>query len=115
MALVECPDCGKRISDQATECNQCGRPMQTARREADASTEGSSSPDDESAKAGDPRLKFAEDPGAAVGSIGAGVGIAIMVLHSVATGLVIAGITIAAGLWIQYGPFRRRRYQRDKS
>lgn len=29
MALVECPDCGQQVSDQAAACNQCGRPMST--------------------------------------------------------------------------------------
>lgn len=27
MALIECPDCGKNISDMATSCIHCGRPM----------------------------------------------------------------------------------------
>lgn len=111
MALVECPDCGKRISDQATECNQCGRPMQTSRTGAEDSTEGPSSPERRSVKAGSQRLQLQEDSGVAVGGIGAGVGIVVMVLHSLAAGLVVAGIAVAAGLWIQYGPYRRRNDQ----
>lgn len=114
MALIECPDCGKRISDQATECNQCGRPMKTAQTDEE-SAEGSSSPDSESVKAGSQSLKLLEDPGAAVGGIGAGVGIVVMVLHSLAVGLVVAGVAVAVGLWIQYGPFRRRRYGKDET
>lgn len=27
MALIKCPDCGKMISDSATMCVGCGRPM----------------------------------------------------------------------------------------
>lgn len=27
MALIKCPDCGKMISDSATMCIGCGRPM----------------------------------------------------------------------------------------
>ena len=27
MALTKCPDCEKEISDQATSCVHCGRPM----------------------------------------------------------------------------------------
>lgn len=27
MALIKCPDCGKMISDKATMCIGCGRPM----------------------------------------------------------------------------------------
>ena len=31
MALIECPDCGKQISDAAEQCIGCGRPMSQAR------------------------------------------------------------------------------------
>lgn len=109
MALIECPDCGKRISDQATECNQCGRPMRTARTETEGSTEQPDSPDSQSVDAGRQCSKLPEDIGTAVGGIGAGVGVVIIVLHSLAAGLVVAGIAVAAGLWIQYGPYRRRK------
>lgn len=34
MPLIECPDCGKRVSDQAPACIGCGRPMQPAVRGA---------------------------------------------------------------------------------
>src|SRR5207253_9918122 len=27
MALIECPDCGKQISDASLQCINCGRPM----------------------------------------------------------------------------------------
>jgi len=27
MALINCPDCNKQISDNAPNCPQCGRPM----------------------------------------------------------------------------------------
>ena len=27
MALTECPDCGKQVSDMAPSCPECGRPM----------------------------------------------------------------------------------------
>jgi len=27
MALIECPDCGKQVSDAATSCISCGRPL----------------------------------------------------------------------------------------
>lgn len=30
MALIECPDCGQEISDQAAACIKCGRPMHLA-------------------------------------------------------------------------------------
>lgn len=31
MPLIECPDCGKQISDAAPACPSCGRPMVTDR------------------------------------------------------------------------------------
>jgi uncharacterized membrane protein YvbJ len=104
MALVECPDCGKLISDQATECNQCGRPMQMTRPETEESREQPPSQGGQGSR----RSKLPEDSGTALGGIGAGVGVVVMVLHSLAAGLAIAGIAVAAGLWIQYGPYRRR-------
>lgn len=27
MALINCPDCGKEVSDQAPTCPNCGRPI----------------------------------------------------------------------------------------
>lgn len=27
MALITCPECGKKISDQAINCPNCGRPI----------------------------------------------------------------------------------------
>lgn len=29
MALIECTECGKQISDQATQCPSCGVPVKT--------------------------------------------------------------------------------------
>lgn len=28
MALINCPDCGKKVSDQAPTCPNCGRPLE---------------------------------------------------------------------------------------
>ena len=30
MPLINCPDCGHQVSDQAPACPQCGRPINTA-------------------------------------------------------------------------------------
>ena len=32
MALVKCPDCGQKISDQASECPNCGCPVARKRK-----------------------------------------------------------------------------------
>jgi uncharacterized membrane protein YvbJ len=31
MALIKCPECGKEISDKATQCMYCGAPMDALR------------------------------------------------------------------------------------
>lgn len=31
MSLVTCPDCARKVSDQAPSCPQCGRPFGTNR------------------------------------------------------------------------------------
>lgn len=31
MALIDCPECGKQISDKAQECNSCGCPIEAAK------------------------------------------------------------------------------------
>lgn len=33
MALVNCPECGKQVSDQATNCPHCGYPLKRAEKE----------------------------------------------------------------------------------
>lgn len=32
MALITCPDCGKKISSSAEKCPDCGRPMRMSRQ-----------------------------------------------------------------------------------
>ena len=27
MALIQCPECGKKVSDKAKECPECGHPI----------------------------------------------------------------------------------------
>jgi len=33
MALIQCPECGKMISDKATDCPQCGAPISAKNQE----------------------------------------------------------------------------------
>ena len=40
MALIECPDCGRKVSDAAPACPQCGRPIATLAGPAEVSSDG---------------------------------------------------------------------------
>jgi len=54
MSLVECPDCGRSVSDQADACPNCGRPVAVrpqAKPESDLASP-------ESRPEGSPLLKF---------------------------------------------------------
>lgn len=44
MALIECPECGKRISDKAEVCPNCGYPMRKRQPESDTEKEYLSCP-----------------------------------------------------------------------
>ena len=44
MTLVRCPDCGREISDQATVCLGCGRPLQERARAIAANEERAGRP-----------------------------------------------------------------------
>ncbi|WP_295376109.1 zinc-ribbon domain-containing protein [uncultured Pseudacidovorax sp.] len=35
MALIDCPDCGRRVSPRASSCPNCGAPIAAAGRPAD--------------------------------------------------------------------------------
>ena len=34
MSLIQCPDCGREISDAARSCPHCGRPMRSVQEDA---------------------------------------------------------------------------------
>ena len=34
MALISCPECGKKVSDRAATCPECGCPINTAPAES---------------------------------------------------------------------------------
>lgn len=38
MALINCPECGKEISDQATACPNCGVTINSSRNQSNAET-----------------------------------------------------------------------------
>lgn len=33
MALIKCPECGKKVSDMAKACPKCGRPLNAVNNE----------------------------------------------------------------------------------
>ena len=39
MPLLECPDCGREVSDAAASCPHCGRPI-AGKREGQGTSEG---------------------------------------------------------------------------
>jgi 4-amino-4-deoxy-L-arabinose transferase-like glycosyltransferase len=54
MPLLECPDCGKMVSDQAEACPNCGRPVAAAARPQIQATVATLEPRPQ----GSPLLKF---------------------------------------------------------
>lgn len=102
MALVECPDCGKKISDRAASCNECGRPMEEPKASGQRAKANPNSADSQSVKAGNQRSKLRQDTGMAIGGLSFAVGVVVMFIH-LPTGLGIAAVGVGIGLWIQYG------------
>ena len=98
MALINCPDCGKGISDQAASCIHCGSPLKQ-----DLVTQPSAGSAD-AAKKGRQRSKLRNDVGMAIAFIGIITAvIAGAVSGSFATGIVIALVSTGIGVWIAYG------------
>ncbi len=40
MALIECPECGKKISEKANACPNCGNPMKRSKSEPKIEVKG---------------------------------------------------------------------------
>jgi hypothetical protein len=101
MALIECSDCGKDISDKATACPNCGRPM----RDAASGFVGTktATPEEGDVKRGTQRSKGRSEVGSALAMVGIGVGVVAGVLTGnwlVGFGLVFAALI--AGIAVQY-------------
>ena len=98
MALINCPDCGKDISDQAASCIYCGCPLkQDLVKQPSA---GSA----EAAKKGRQRSKLRNDAGNAIAFVGI---IAAVITGAVSgsfvTGIIVAFVSTGIGIWIAYG------------
>lgn len=96
MALINCSDCGKEISDSAAACIHCGRPM-TAPQPSPDPTPATSS------EQGNTRSRLKQDAGNAIGGIGFALGIVVMIFDTFWSGLATAFVLIAIGLAISYG------------
>ncbi|MBT4207879.1 zinc-ribbon domain-containing protein [Candidatus Woesearchaeota archaeon] len=98
MSLIPCPDCGKQISDQASTCIECGRPLESKPPNKD--TSDSSEP----VKKGRQRSKLRNDLGNAFALVGIIVSIiAGIYFGSFPVGIVSAFATVGVGIWIAYG------------
>lgn len=96
MALITCPDCGKQVSDQATSCIGCGRPLRAA--PAKQPTAGSA----KATEKGVQRAKWKYDLGNAIGGIGVAIGIVVMIAGSTIGGLVTMLVIGGIGVWLAY-------------
>lgn len=97
MAMIKCPDCGKDVSDQATTCINCGRPL------AANPNPGMSSGAAQAVKDGSQRSKLRYDLGSGIGLLGAILGVIIgAVSGSFAVGIITAFVIVGIGLLIAY-------------
>lgn len=96
MALVSCPDCGKQISDQASACNQCGRPLK-----ADLMGSPSAGSAD-SVTTGRQRSKLRGDMGQAIAFLGIMVAVFVGMAFGATLGFVTALVFIGLGIYVSY-------------
>lgn len=97
MPLIQCPDCGAQVSDQAQACIKCGRPLSTDLQDQPAA--GSA----QAAKKGRQRSKLRNDLGNAIGFISVCVAVVVGMATSFGTGIVVALVGIGIGLYVAYG------------
>ncbi len=91
MALTKCPDCGREVSDQATACIQCGRPIKPV-SQADG------------VKAGRQRSKLRNDLGSAIALVGAIIATFVgMGSGSLLAGFIVFAVFLGFGIWVAYG------------
>lgn len=87
MALIDCPECSKQVSDAATSCPQCGYPIHRP-----ASAQASPShPDVQTIEATGKGPKFAQ----LIGMLGFVYGLIYMFLSDTTTGGIIAIIGLS--------------------
>jgi len=98
MPLIDCPDCGKQVSDHATSCIECGRPLHVDLLSRPAA--GS----DEAVKTGRQRSKLRNDLGNALGLFGVGGAIVAGTMSgSFALGIVLALVALGLAIYVAYG------------
>lgn len=98
MPLVACPDCGKHVSDQATTCIQCGRPLHTDLTDKPAAGSG------EAIKTGRQRSKLRNDLGNAIGLVGLGGAVVVGIMTgSFVVGFILALVALGIAIFVAYG------------
>ena len=98
MPLINCPACGKGVSDQAVSCIHCGHPLKQ-----NPSVQSSSVRAGE-VKKGRQRSKLRNDMGSAIAFVGIIIAvIAGAVSGSFAVGIIAALVFTGIGIWIAYG------------
>ena len=92
MGLIQCPDCGKQVSDQATACIHCGRPLAKSLRHSVSSTD---------VKTGTQRAKWRYEAGNTIGLIGVIASLFVM-MSSFPLGILLFLVSAGFGLWLAY-------------
>ncbi|MBT3312854.1 MAG: hypothetical protein HN379_12790 [Desulfobacteraceae bacterium] len=95
--MINCPDCKKDVSDKASSCIHCGRPL---KKDIIAQPTAGSS---EAVKKGRQRSKLRNDVGNAIALLGIIIAVPAVVAGSFAIGIVVAFVFIGIGIWIAYG------------
>lgn len=98
MAMTNCPDCGKSVSDQSSSCINCGYPLKKdLQRQPSA---GSA----DAAKKGRQRSKLRNDMGSAIAFVGIISAVIVgAVSSSFLIGFLVAFISTGIGIWVAYG------------
>jgi uncharacterized membrane protein YvbJ len=96
MPLINCPDCGKEVSDQAESCNNCGRPI--AKRSDSLDVEQ----DAKANKKGNQSAYLRYSLGHAITLLGVIVGLPVGMAAGALYGFAIFVVALALGIIVQY-------------
>ena len=97
MALITCPDCNKQVSEQASSCIHCGRPLKLDL--VNSPSAGSA----EATKQGQQRSKLRTDLGSAIALVGLCIAVVIGMASTAMVGWVVAMLVLGIAIWVTYG------------